>query len=654
MKLTVVIVNYNVKFFLEQCLLSVINALKNMNAEVVVVDNDSADGSCQMVKEKFPNVTLIENKKNVGFSKANNIAMQQSSAEYILLLNPDTLVEEDTFKKCILYMDQHPNVGSLGVKMIDGKGNFLPESKRGMPTPWVSFCKIFGLSFFFPKSKLFGKYHLGYLPKDAINEVEILPGAFMLLRKSVLDQVGLLDEDFFMYGEDIDLSYRILKAGYKNIYFPETTIIHYKGESTKKGSINYVIVFYNAMIIFARKHFSKKNARLFSFFINLAVYFRASIAVIKRIFVQLFLPVLDAFTFYMGFIVARPYWENYKFSGSGTYPVFFLNVMVPAYILFWLISIWLNGGYTRPFRMLKVRRGILAGTLAILLVYALLPETLRFSRALIIIGTAWALLFSHINRLVVNLFKTPFTTEFTKAKKRIVIVGEKNEAERVYSILRHSHIIPELIGIVGPTENTSKEYMGHLGQLNDIIRINNIEEIIFCGKNLSSGEIIKNMLQFSRENVEFKIAPPESLSVIGSNSINTAGDLYTVSFNSVTKPSNRRKKRFFDIAAALALLVLSPVLILWMHKPKNFFINLFGVLQKRFSFVGFVIEGNTEYERLEIPGIFYPQNQIRKHLLTEEAKTRMNTEYAQNYSIKTDLNILIINIMMLDAPPFHK
>src|SRR5690606_20786281 len=244
-------------------------------------------------RQKFPWVKLIANKENLGFSKANNQAMRIATGRYILLLNPDTLVEEDTFVKSVEFMDSKPDAGGLGVKMIDGKGQFLPESKRGLPTPAVAFYKIFGLSALFPKSKFFGQYHLGYLDKDEIHEIPILSGAFMLMRKDALDKVGLLDEAFFMYGEDIDLSYRIVLGGYKNYYYPGTRIIHYKGESTKKSSVNYVFVFYNAMIIFAKKHFSSKNARIYSFLINLAIYFRASVALLNRAVKRLTIPILD-------------------------------------------------------------------------------------------------------------------------------------------------------------------------------------------------------------------------------------------------------------------------------------------------------------------------------------------------------------------------
>ncbi|MCL1822013.1 MAG: glycosyltransferase family 2 protein, partial [Prolixibacteraceae bacterium] len=282
MKISVVIVNYNVRHFLEQCLYSVFKALEGIESEVFVADNNSVDGSCHMVREKFPSVKLIENNMNVGFSAANNQAIRVAGGDYVLLLNPDTVVEENTFSKTLAFMDAHPDAGALGVKMIDGKGHFLPESKRGLPTPWVAFYKIFGLSALFPHSRKFGKYHLSYLNKDQTHQVDVLCGAFMLLRREALDRTGLLDETFFMYGEDIDLSYRIFQSEYKNYYFPETTIIHYKGESTRKGSLNYVKVFYNAMLIFSRKHFSSGNFRLFSFFIHIAVYFRAFLAIMRR------------------------------------------------------------------------------------------------------------------------------------------------------------------------------------------------------------------------------------------------------------------------------------------------------------------------------------------------------------------------------------
>ena len=319
MKLSIIIVNYNVRYFLEQALLSVRRATEGMAAEVFVVDNNSKDDSVAMVRDHFPEVQLIANQHNPGFSTANNQAIKLSKGEYVLLLNPDTVVEEDTFKKCCDFMDAHPDAGGLGAKMIDGGGNFLPESKRGFPSPWVAFCKTFGLSRFFPKSKTFNHYHLGYLDKDENHEIEVLAGAFMLMRKSVLDEIGLLDEAFFMYGEDIDLSYRIIKGGYKNYYFSDTQIIHYKGESTKKGSLNYVKVFYNAMIIFAKKHFVGQKAAGFILMLQMAIYFRAFLTLIANFLKKAWFPVIDSALMVGGLAVIKNVWATNYYSNPDYY-----------------------------------------------------------------------------------------------------------------------------------------------------------------------------------------------------------------------------------------------------------------------------------------------------------------------------------------------
>ena len=286
MKLSIIIVNYNVKYFLEQCLLSINGSNVNFELEVIVVDNNSSDNSVEYLKKRFPEVIFIENKDNPGFSKANNQGIKIARGEYILILNPDTVLGEQVLETTCSFMDNNSECGAIGVKMINGNGIFLPESKRGLPTPWSSFCKIFGLAKIFPNSPLFGKYHLKYLDENDIHAVEILAGAFMLIRKEVLDKTGYFDETFFMYGEDVDLSYRIIKSGYKNYYLPNK-IIHYKGESTKKGDMKYIKAFYEAMYIFFKKHYPNYGSA-YSLFISAGIYIRGSITAInsfnKRIF----------------------------------------------------------------------------------------------------------------------------------------------------------------------------------------------------------------------------------------------------------------------------------------------------------------------------------------------------------------------------------
>lgn len=280
MNISIIIVNYKVKYFLQQCLLSVRKATANISAEFFVVDNNSQDDSVEYLKPLFPEVHFIANTENVGFARANNQAIRLASGKYILLLNPDTLLGEDVLTRTIRFMDEHPDAGGVGVKMINGKGDFLPESKRSMPTPWVSFCKIFGLSALFPDSRIFGRYALGYLSKDEIHAIDVLAGAYMLLRREALDKAGLLDENFFMYGEDIDLSYRITCAGYRNYYLPEK-ILHYKGESTPKHTIRYVKIFYEAMDIFFKKH-NPNSSFIYGIIIRFAILLRASFAALYR------------------------------------------------------------------------------------------------------------------------------------------------------------------------------------------------------------------------------------------------------------------------------------------------------------------------------------------------------------------------------------
>ena len=282
MELTVVIVNYRVKYLLEQTLRSVEEAMQGMTGEVIVVDNLSMDDSIAFSRERHPDVTFIENQENVGFARANNQAIIQARGQYTLILNPDTIITPQCLQEGIAWMQSHPKCGAIGARMMDANGVFLPESKRAFPTPWVSFCKIFGLSKLFPRSPWFAKYHLRYLSDLEPQCIDILSGAYMLCRTSVLQQLGGFDEDFFMYGEDIDLSYRIVRAGYENWFLP-TPMIHYKGESTHKDSMRYVKVFYDAMLIFYRKHFPRFNV-IFYPIVKLGVMVRAGLAMVRRLF----------------------------------------------------------------------------------------------------------------------------------------------------------------------------------------------------------------------------------------------------------------------------------------------------------------------------------------------------------------------------------
>ena len=651
MKLSVIIVNYNVEYFLEQCLYAVRRAMKGVDGEVIVVDNNSIDGSNLMVKKKFPEVKLIENKENFGFSKANNQGIRVAEGEYVLLLNPDTVVEDDTFTKIVNFMDDHPEAGALGVKMVDGSGKFLPESKRGLPTPSAAFYKMFGISKLFPRSKTFSKYHLGYLDENETHEVEILSGAFMLLRKKVLDEIGLLDETFFMYGEDIDLSYRVIKAGYKNYYFPETRIIHYKGESTKKNSVNYVLVFYNAMVIFAKKHFSHKNARLFTLLINMAIYFRAFLAILSRLFERLLLPVLDAAVLAGGLLAITGIWgRSFVYTEGGNYPHAFFIYIIPAYIIIWLLSIFFSGGYDKPVRMKKSVIGMGAGTIIILVLYALLPETMRFSRALILLGAIWGALMLPAVRYILYLFKVPWIQLGEKENQRFLVIGEKEEAKRVAGLLKMAYVKPEYIGLVSSSEKLEKDkdFVGNISQVVDIINIYNIDEVIFCSKNIPHQMIIDKMTEWRHTMVDYKIAPEDSLSIIGSNSIHTRGDLYTVNINAVDKTANRRNKRLLDMVLSLVFLIISPVAVFFQKYPAGFVRNLFSVLFGYKSWVGYCPAGNKSIHLPKIkPGVLHPANAMKVKEMDDETAAKLNILYARDYSVWKDLNIILYSFRYL-------
>lgn len=285
LKLSVIIVNYNVKYYLDQCIRSVLRAFEEMNtpAEIIVVDNHSADGSVDYLEKRYPQmlypmVRFVRSAHNLGFARANNIAIRQSRGEYVLLLNPDTIVGEDALKASVDFMDAHEDAGAVGVRMLGAQGRRAMESRRGLPTPMVSFFKMLGFCNRWPHHRLFGKYYMGYLPWDEPCQIEVVSGAYCMLRRKALDEVGLLDEDFFMYGEDIDLSYRVLKGGYHNYYLP-VDILHYKGESTQKSSFRYVHVFYEAMLIFFRKHYSGMTF-LLSLPIKTAIYAKALMALV--------------------------------------------------------------------------------------------------------------------------------------------------------------------------------------------------------------------------------------------------------------------------------------------------------------------------------------------------------------------------------------
>lgn len=649
-QLSIIIVNYNVCHFLEQALISVSKAINSLDVEVFVVDNNSADGSVEMVQTKFPFVHLIVNEINVGFSKANNQAIAQATGEYILLLNPDTVIEVDTLEKCINFMHAHPQGGGLGVKMIDGKGDFLAESKRGFPTPWVAFYKIFGLAKLFPTSKKFGHYHLGYLDKDSSHEVEVLSGAFMVLRKSVIDNIGALDEDYFMYGEDIDLSYRIIQAGYKNYYFADTRIIHYKGESTKKTSINYVFIFYKAMIIFAQKHFTSKNTNSFTALIHLAIYFRAFIALSNRV-VEKVLPVLfDSALIFSSLFGLFYFKDSGEHWGEAIYPVVYKQI-IPLFTSVWIISLLCSGAYKNTAGAGRLLRSFFFGTLIIASISYFIDEY-RYSKTFLLEGSLLSASVVLFFKSLIQWIKSGSFTIGENSNKKIVIVGSYQECERIDQLLHETNYKLDVLGFIttGNKEDVKGKYLGFTKQLQNIVRLYKVEEIIFCSKDLSANSIIEWMTQIDNTKVDFKIVPEESNIIIGSNSKNRRGDFYTLNINlNIVEEKNIQKKRLLDVCVSVVFICTYPIILWLIEKPGRFFNNTLKVLLGKKSWVGF-----TNTEQINLPkikrGIINPTYHLEKsNRIPSSNIQEINLTYARDYNPYMDLVLILKSFKYLGS-----
>lgn len=630
MKLSVIIVNYNVRYFLEQALLSAQRALQGLDGELWVVDNNSADDSVEMVRTKFPNVHLIANTQNTGFATANNQAIRACSGEYILLLNPDTLVEENTFSTCIEFMDAHPEAGAVGVKMLDGSGKYLPESKRGFPSPWVSFCKTVGLHALFPKSPRFNQYYLGHLSAEETHPVDVLAGAFMFMRRSALDKAGLLDEAFFMYGEDIDLSYRIKKAGFENYYLPDTKIIHYKGESTKKGSLNYVKTFYQAMIIFANKHFTGRGAKWFVGMLQIAIWLRAGITVVANLVKRVRLPLSDAVLIFLGLLLLKDFWALYFYQDPNYFKPSLVWVNFPLYTSVWIATIWLHGGYEEPYDLRRLVRALGMGTLLLAAIYGFLDLAYRPSRALIVLGAAWSA-FALIGWRALLHFRDYNNLRIGKERiKNMLMVGSQEECERAETLLNKAGVRKN---IVHKTQNT--------GRLDEITRIFKADEIIFCSKDIPSKEILSWMSVLG-PTIDYKILPEESLSIIGSSNKNEPGELYTIDIQyAINQPGQKKRKRMLDVGFCLLILPFLPFCPFLGLKYQTVLQNWWAVFLGQKTWVGYAPHPDVKTLPILKQGVFNTAPSKKEAELEPEIIGRLNFLYARDWNSWTDLELLL-------------
>jgi GT2 family glycosyltransferase len=644
MKLSVVIVNYNVKHFLELTLRTAQKALHGIEGEIIVVDNNSTDDSVAHIRHRFPDVKVIANEVNLGFSTANNQAIRQARGEYVLLLNPDTVVAEDTFATCIALADAQPDIGAIGVRMIDGQGLYLPESKRGLPTPWVSFCKIVGLNRVLPKSKTFNRYYLGHIGEYENADIEILSGAYMFFRKAALDKSGLLDEDFFMYGEDIDISYRILLAGYRNYYLADTEIIHFKGESTKRGSLNYVYHFYNAMGIFTRKHFSKGGSWLLNWLVWFGIVSRAAISVLSRLFNKIAMPAIDAVLVMATLLVFKDFWERYYKNDTDFYPDYFTWFFLPAYSLTWVVSVALLEKVSRQVSLKTLLQGVLLGTLIISGVTNFFDE-IRFSKAVILFGSLSSLVVLFSTRLYIQWKRHKSLKLGDVASKKILIYCEPEKFTSIKIMLQAEPGI-KVTGFVSDQPSNDRLYLGTAQEVKNTKGVFGIDEVVFDLGYLSVNQVFGYMQQPAWSGLKYRFFHPLSQTIIGSDSKVERGSFYSIDRPpALSMQYNRRIKRLADVVISLILLLLSPALVWLVEKPGNFILNIFVVLRGKKSWVG---PKESLFEKYGIRhGIINPvehrkfaESGSEPHLLKEHY-------YATDYKLWLDVNLLLKNIKEL-------
>ncbi len=648
--ISIIIVNYNVKEFLLNLIDSIKKASEGLTTEIIIVDNASVDGSVELIRENYPDVILIENEKNLGFGKANNIGLERATGKYLLMINPDTIVREDTFRKMISFFEKHPDAGMAGCKVLNPNGTLQLACRRSFPGPWTSLTKVTGLSTLFPNSKLFAKYNLTYLDENKTYEVDAISGSFMMMKRETYEKVGGFDPQFFMYGEDLDLCYRVQQAGYKVYYVHETEIIHYKGESTKRSSIDETKVFYDAMHLFVKKHLS--SSFIVEWILRTAIFVRRLFAFGNHFRLPLTACLLDFLIFSAALYAAEKiYISNTTWVGfpEEIKPWIYF---IPAF--FQVIISFFSGAYKRE--NLSLLRSIIALFFGAILLSAMtfFLKQFAFSRAVVLITYTFAFVGFSLWRIIAKLgFKIGISLE-SRGGNTVVVGTGPTSAELAAKLKSNFTNVYHVVGLIGKSikdfgnEINGFKVVGSLENINKVITEKKIKKVIFSSEEISFNEMFSVVAKNRDEEVSFLFSGSRMDYLVGKSSVTMLDDIPLLKVNyNISVFIHRLSKRMLDLFLSFFILLFIYPFIYLASKVLsnkgeffNFILRTPEVFSGKLSFVG--PRSNSYYGDLFIgkkglTGYWFTEIYDRSD---EEEETKLNIYYARNQSVWLDLEIL--------------
>ena len=597
MELSIIIVNYNVKEFLQNLLHSIEKASSNILKEIIVVDNASDDGSVEVIKEKFPSVKLLENKNNVGFGRANNQGLAIAKGKYILFINPDCIVSEDTLDKMISFFESHPDCGLAGCKILNSDGTLQLACRRSFPGPWTSFTKVTGLSNIFPTSKIFARYNLTYLDENKTYEVDAVSGSFMMIRKEVYQKTNGFDEQFFMYGEDLDLCYRVQKNDYKVFYVHSTQIIHYKGESTKRSNLDETKLFYDAMHLFVKKHLS--SFPLVELILRSAIGFRKIFAFLGKRKLSLYTAFTDFIIFDLSLFAAETFYKSIT-EWVGFDPDAYLIIYTVPALIHIFVAI-LVGVYRKEEVSVLRNFGAIITSFLILTSATFFFKQYAFSRAVVLIAFILFLILSTLFRILLKLiFKVGIKLDGA-LNRRTVIVGTDDEAVMIAKKIKSQKAdLHSFIGLIGKTHSeigkqvNDFKVIGSTGNIKNVFSEKKINEVIFSSEEISYADMMSIVSASKNNNIDFKIVGSDRNFVVGKSSVSMLDDIPLVEVNyNISNPTVQTIKLMFDYILALSVLFSIYPFIYFTTKLsgketdfRKFVLSVPSVISGKNSFVG--------------------------------------------------------------------